>query len=153
MKVVRLTVDQVRQFWPDIEPFIARALEFDLYESITTNEVALQISQGYAHVLVIADGEDLIGATVTQLLQRKDGNRVVHVLTTAGERAAEFLPVLVPELERLAREENAGWVSMSGRPGWAKLLGTHGFKIKSVDMALRVDDEQREEPEPLPVIQ
>ena len=139
-----ITVNQLETeasvaLWPDLAPYISRALAFDPFESITLERIAEQVATGYARLLVAVKDEQILGATVVQMFKKND-ERVLHVLTTAGVDLEEWLPALIDELVTLAEEHNSAVITMSGRPGWSKKLRPFGFRTAHVQMRLEVDN-------------
>ena len=128
--------------WPDIEPFVAAALARDPWQSTTTREIAEQLTNEDARLLVAVDQGDILGAAVVQMFNLTTG-RVIYVLTTAGDKVDQWLGALVERLVDLAVIHGADGVTLTGRPGWSKMLLKYGFKTDQVQMRLEVADERR----------
>lgn len=129
------------EFWPELQPYVVQALSYDPYLSITPADVLNQVQQGYARVLIAVEDEDeeLLSATVVQLFKSIKGDRVLHVLTTAGDNVDKWLPALIHKFNEIAEKENCARVTMSGRPGWAKKINRYGFKVAHVTMEMKVE--------------
>lgn len=127
------------EFWPELQPYIARALAFDLYASTSVDKLKEQVRTGYARVLLCTDGDAILSATLVQLAKNTLDERLLHVVCTAGGKSADWLPVLREHLLEIARSEDCAAVTLSGRPGWARKLKTLGFKMDHVTMRLEAD--------------
>ncbi len=148
IQIVELQAEQASQVWDELVPYVQKALAFDIYATITLAEIEKQVRQGYARVLICADGERLMAANVVQLFKNAMGERVLHVLATAGDEAHRWLAELIDALNDLAAMEGAVAVTMSGRPGWARKLRPYGFKTDNVQMRRAVNVQRGEIIEP-----
>ena len=129
--------DAAMALWPDLEEYVAAALEHDPFISVTVAEVEQQLAGGYARLLVTTDGDEILGATVVQMF-RAGAGRVIHVLTTAGVELDRWLADLVDAVEAIAQANNGVAITMSGRPGWTRTLRQFGFKTQHVQMRREV---------------
>lgn len=140
VEVIQLEPELAQRFWPELVPFVLRALEFDPYESVTVGELLQQVQAGYARVLIAVDEGQLLSATVVQLFKATTGERVLHVVTTAGENSNVWLPALIEKFAEISKAEGCAKVTMTGRPGWAKKINKFGFKVARVTMEMEVDN-------------
>lgn len=140
MKIQQLDPAIALEFFPELQPYVEAALAHDPYNDITMEGVQHQIEHGYCQVLIAVDGEQLLGATLITVNANNAGERELHVVATAGENVRGWLPILIEALRDIARAENAVRVTMSGRPGWGKVVNEYGFKVTHVSMSMEVDD-------------
>jgi len=56
------------EFWAELEPFVIDALAFDLYNSITLNDLRRQIETGFARTLLCADDDRLLSVTSASIV-------------------------------------------------------------------------------------
>ena len=124
------------EFWPELEPFVTDALSYDLYNSVTLDELKRQIETGYARTLLCADDARLQSVTIVQLFKNTHDERILHVVCTAGEDSNAWLATLIDSLRDMAKQESCDAVTMAGRPGWARKLTRYGFKTDQVHMRL-----------------
>ena len=127
------------EFWSEVEPFVVRALAFDLYNTTSIAKLRDQVSTGFARVLVCAADDQLISATIVQLHKNTLDERILHVVATAGPNAEDWLPILCEGLKDMARDEECDANTMAGRAGWAKKLTRYGFKTDQVHMRMNCD--------------
>lgn len=147
--IVDLMPHQAVDLFPELQPYILRALQYDPVESITLKELLEQVRSGMAKVMIAAEDATMLSATVVQLFKTTAGETVLHVVATAGDRSKDWLPVLVDHLSDIGRREGAKAISMSGRPGWTRKLSQFGFKTEHVVMRLDIENGRSiEKPEP-----
>ena len=140
INILELEKKTALQFWPELVPFILRALEYDPYESVSVGQLFEQVQKGFARVLITVQGEQLLGSTVVQLFKSTKGDRVLHVVTLAGENTNEWLAELVEKLQELGAKEGCARITLSGRPGWARKSNKYGFRVAHVTMEMRIQE-------------
>lgn len=134
MIVLELSRETAAEFWPEIRPFVSRALKYDVFNQFKISDIERQVREGFARVMICTAGEQLVAAHVLQIFKAIGGERVLHVLATAGDDSHLWMRALTDELEKLARTEGATAITMAGRPGWAKKLTKLGFKTEQITM-------------------
>jgi hypothetical protein len=134
IQAIELPSDTAVQFWVELEKFVDAALVHDQFDSTSSAELREQVSVGYAKVLVCADGEDLLAASVVQIFRNHQGERVLHIVTTAGENAERWFGAFDELLDHIVERENCDAITFHGRPGWARLLRDWGFKTNQITM-------------------
>ena len=140
IQIVELTKSQAADFWEELVPFVQRALSFDPYATVSLGDLERQVREGYARVIICARGEELLAANVVQLFKNTMGERVLHVLATAGDQAHLWLEPLIESLNGIGALEGAVAITMSGRPGWARKLKVFGFRTDNVQMRRKVNN-------------
>ena len=65
-------------------------------------------------------------AIVAELRAYPTGARVVHGLVAAGD-LADIVEILIPAAEAWGRSRGCIAATIESRPGWARLLKTHGY--------------------------
>lgn len=145
VSILKLTAAEAVEFWPELQPYVLRALEYDHYNQVTLPGLVEQLRRGLAQTLVAADANgNMLSATVLMLHKTKSGERVLHVIASAGDDSARWLPQLIEKFHEIARQEGATSVTMTGRPGWGKKLHKFGFRVAQVDMRMAVIDEHEQ---------
>ncbi len=139
VNIIELKAQTAIEFWPELVPFVLKALDFDPYQTVTVGELLEQVQKGFARVLIAVDGPQLLSATLIQLFKTVSGDRVLHVVTTAGENSNDWLPALIDKFREIAATESCQRVTMSGRPGWTKKVNKFGFKVAHVTMEMRIE--------------
>jgi hypothetical protein len=133
------------EFWPELESFVIEALSYDLYNSITLQQLQRQIETGFARTLLCADDDRLLSVTIIQLFRNTQDERILHVLCTAGEDSNAWLATLFGALREMSSDQECDAITMAGRPGWARKLRQYGFKTDQVHMRLNSDVNIRRE--------
>ena len=139
MRCEEIPSDQALEFWPQLEPYVLRALAFDLEDTTSTEKIKRQLETGYARCLVCITDTELKSVSIIAVSRSAQGERILHITATAGENAREWLGVLVAKLVEIGKAEGCDAVTLVGRPGWGKKLNKHGFKIDQVSMRLNID--------------
>ena len=134
--------EQALEFWSEVEPFVVRALAFDIYNTTTIAKLRDQVSTGFARVLVCHADDQLISATIVQLHRNTLEERILHVVATAGANGEDWLPILCEALKDMARAEECDAITMAGRAGWARKLTRYGFKTDQVQMRMSLHGRQ-----------
>ena len=139
-RILELTAAQAEEFWPELQPLIERALKYDPFHTVGIEELRLQFGTGYSRVFIGADeaNQELLMATVIQLHLLGSGERVLHIVTTAGGDLSRWLQELIDTMIATAKAENCESITIAGRPGWARKLSRLGFKTDYVNMRMRV---------------
>ncbi len=142
VNIIELEPKNAIEFWPELQPFVLKALAFDPFQTVSVNDLLEQVKKGYARVLIAVQGDELLSATVIQLFKTIGGEKVLHVVTTAGDNSNAWLPALIAKFEAIATTEGCAKVTMSGRPGWTKKVNKFGFKVAHVTMEMRISNGQ-----------
>lgn len=139
VSTIPVKADQAIEFWPEIEPYIVKALALDPVNMASVESIKAQVASGEGMVLVCLDGPDILAATVCVLINTKEGPRVLHILVSAGDEVDKWFRSLLNMVRELARAEGAAFITTSGRPGWAKKFAKQGFQVAQVTMRAEVD--------------
>ena len=145
IKILEPRPAQSLEFWSEIEPHIAQALRYDIYNTVTLDDLKKQVGQGFARVLLAHDGERIMAASIAQLFRNSLEERILHVIATGGSESHLWLVPLRDFLAEIAAKENCAAVTMAGRPGWAKKLVKLGFRTDMVSMRLEVNQDERQQ--------
>ena len=143
IRILELKQDTAAQFWPELAPFVRRALNFDAFNQMKVSDIEQQVTKGFARVLICTEGEQLLAAHILQLFKAIDGERVLHVLCTAGDDSHRWMADVIDHLDAMAELEGATAITMSGRPGWAKKLTRLGFRTQQIQMRKAVNGQQK----------
>jgi len=128
-------VDELARRWPEIEPLLRRATDRTdgCYEPVDVLQLALSAQ---LWVWLIEDAGELAGIATARLnvFPRK---RLLTVDFIAGRRLAEWWPLLVAEMDRVARAQQCSttwlsipsdcstrWIQKPSRPAsWMTIIG------------------------------
>lgn len=109
--------DQIDQWWPLVEPFVARGLEYadgkfttdDIREALKTRDMQLWI----------ANTLDSIGITQVVIYPRK---KVCLVVMVAGSYLDRWVDEMETTFVAWAKERGCHSIEAFCRPGWEKVL-------------------------------
>lgn len=120
-------LDELARRWPEIEPILRRATRFNggRCEPIDLLQAAMR---GEIGIYLIED-DGLLGAVAVKVVQypRKRELLIDHI---AGRGLAEWWPLLVAEMDRVARERECGGIMAYGRPGWVRFWRQRGVATR-----------------------
>lgn len=126
-RLVPVPAAQVREFWPQAEPWVRDAVLRGA--TIETVEFyAEQVASRHAQLWMITDDDRVIGCGITQIYPTSKG-LTCAVPIVACERMDV---VLFDVVERWAREQGCVRLEGYGRPGWARALKTSGWNVVAV---------------------
>lgn len=117
-------------------PYVKRS--FRSQEGINTdaaNALLNKAALGWVVVLAILDSDDseawpdsMRAVAVVSVIEHEQG-RALRVVALSGEGLGEWLEgSLLPELELLAREQDAAFLYLVGRRGWERVLRKHRWR-------------------------
>jgi hypothetical protein len=123
--------------WPAIyavlEPAIRRG-------DCTVAEIIDELIANTAQLWVLRKGGDPVAVAVSELAPSPSG-RFVHVRLVAGKDMRSWLDELIECMTFHALKQNAVGISCEGRDGWERVLGSRGWKRRSITMALAFEPE------------
>jgi hypothetical protein len=117
-ELICIDPERVHQFWPCVEPLIARAMAHSSVSSL--DGIACAVHAGRALLWIVWNGEEIKAAVVTEL-GTVDGKRLCTIAACGGRDSDEWLP-LIADLEKYARAEGCKAMRIFGRRGWERLL-------------------------------
>jgi hypothetical protein len=131
--VVIIPQGMVGKAWPEIEPYISRALSHSLGElSLEDLRGICQSGIGGLLAFLTPDGT-IVGGAVTQILDHPDGRRVCRILAYGADDWNATKHCL-SQVEAAASNAGAQAMHFNGRPGWVKLCEPMGYKPMQVIM-------------------
>lgn len=132
MEVSLLAPHEVWSQREHILPLIAKGLERGGGgERVTAEMLVLQAMNGDALVWVCPDM-----ACVATVSEYPTGHRTLVVVSVGGKNSKSWLPSLIAELRRVAKNLGAAEVEFFGRFGWDRVLARYGWRRQSLHMTL-----------------
>jgi hypothetical protein len=133
MQISLATPDECLLFWPKISTFLSKAQATGQGESSLTDYMR-KILNHQAQCWVIIDGDQLVGAGLTEIIQYLQ-HKTLHIILFAGNNFDEQAG-MYPLVEQYAKDHGCKSVEQWGRAGWAKVLPKYipGFKQAYVVM-------------------
>jgi hypothetical protein len=112
-------LDELTRRWWEVFPLLRKATDRSggTYQPI---DVLREAINGQVGIWFIEDeAEDLIAVAVAGVRQFPQ-KRVVQISFIAGRGLAEWWPIFIEEMDKLARASNAASIYGYGRPGWVR---------------------------------
>ena len=118
--------EKVAEIWYYVGAYIRRAYErqpcHDTYDSLVEKLIT-----GKALLWVAWDGEQFLGATVTEIWTTPTG-KVCGLLATGGKNLNQWKHLL-SRIEQFARDEGCYLMHFEGRKGWQRILPDYSTRI------------------------
>lgn len=128
MKVELVPTAFVHQQWAQVEPHIAKAIEW-ANGDFTLDQLHADVGQGRAALYWAKDGAVVLGAAVVAF-QNNRNKRVAFVLAIGGNFLADR--DIFEQFAALLKQAGATHAGGAGRPAIMRLWSRFGFKEKSI---------------------
>ena len=129
-----LAPDQVPDLWPQIVPFIRRAIDAVPSTSLSEESVLRRSTSSQCDVWLASDGdEDCITAVAVTSISMRGETKTMTIEAMAGNVGSmRHLKSTLRAMEDIAAELGVGLVEIDGRYGWARFLSREGYDISRV---------------------
>ena len=127
-----VTTDKLKEDWPFIEPFIARALDRG-DGRYSLEDIKHYLIDGVARawlieeINVLEQVKEIKACFVLELMQYPQ-LLVCNVLALAGKDIEQWLPFVEAAVEDIARNQDAKRIEIIGRLGWKRILKPLGYR-------------------------
>ena len=124
-------LEEIARRWSEIEPLVRKATdETDgCYEPVHVMQECLAGKRGF---WLIEDDGKAIGICVAGAEEFPTGKRVWRVVYIAGDRADEWYPALMAEMDAQARKWRCDEMTANGRLGWERFSRRLGIELKPI---------------------
>lgn len=123
----QVPADLVSEFWSAIEGYAARVCRYHPF--MQARDLLSLFLAGDARLFIVVEANRVVGFAGVEVVAYPR-RKVANVLACGGEHG--FLSVavneLLPTLKQWGREQGADTFSITGRPGWVRVLRSHGFE-------------------------
>ncbi len=127
MRIWLAPLEALALYWPTIEPMLRRATmrAGSGYEPIDVLREAMALQVGF---WLVEDEDKLIGVAVgrVEAFPRKKAFRISFI---AGTRLAEWYPIFIDEMDKVARAAGCVAIYAYGRPGWKRYWESRGVAV------------------------
>ena len=108
--------------WESFKPYLERAMADQPLEVATLADLERDVRCGRLTLLQISDGQGTRAICGITVRPHRDGTRVLHIAYLSGDSHEMWIDELHEYLWWFAREERCKWISLTGRPGWRKVI-------------------------------
>ena len=123
-------------FWDQFKPYLERAtLRTPTVQPIDERTRAA-VRDGRLMLVQVYDAMETQAVAACELVELNDG-RSLHVRYLSGENISAWIDELHEGLRVLANANKCKWVTLTGRPGWQKLLKS--YRMNPVAITLRAE--------------
>jgi hypothetical protein len=122
--------------WPKVESYLAAAVK-TADGKCTVDDVRAGIESDVYLLWVVVDGEDIIAAVTTRVIEYPKRNGMA-VDWLGGRRMKEWIGMVNDTVSQHARNHGCSHLEAYGRPAWSRFLHPHGWKEEYVAFRLEV---------------
>lgn len=143
MQFIPIPKDHIDSMWEHVKPIINRAISLtpdrieadDLYDSAKKG--------GYLIWIVTEERDDVqyIQAVLTTRIVNYPKTKALCIDFLAGTRMKEWLPIVMPVLEELGKNNKCSHIEGYGRRAWTKYLSAYDWKPRHIQFEKRLDNE------------
>ena len=125
--------------WESFKPYLELALADYPMEPTSMAELEREVRSGRLILLQIADGQGTRAICGIRFVRDRQGEKVLHMAYIAGDSHEMWVDELHTYIWDLARAERCRWISLTGRPGWRKVLERYNDNPKVISLHLRAE--------------
>lgn len=124
MRLVHADLDQIPGYWPKIEIWVGKALDFGV--GYKAEDILALLLRGDMHLFIAEENDDVHACAVAHLalFPRAKG---CWVLVVGGD-AVENWVHLDAGISEWARSQGCAFIEGAGRKGWVRLLRDQGYE-------------------------
>ena len=122
--------------WPKVEEYLAKAVD-TAKGKLTIDDVRSGIESDLYLLWVVVDGEDIIAAVTTRVINYPTCNGMA-LDWVGGKRIKEWLSMLNSTMRDHAKNHGCSHLEGYGRPAWTRLIARHGWQEDYVAFRLEV---------------
>lgn len=128
---IRVHSDGLEQYWPVAEPFVYKAYESS--ESLALFALAYEeLQQDLAHMWLFTENFKLRAVVLARIMEYPP-TKVYEMFSVAGE-GDDHWQARLRVVENYARSQGCSEIFINGRPGWARVFKSMGYKVNSVQV-------------------
>ncbi len=124
--------------WDHFKPYLERAT---LRRATRADEFGADarelVRDGKLMLVHIFDALETQAVAACELLELNDG-RALHIRWLGGSNIDGWIDELHEGLRTLANANKCRWVTLNGRPGWRKILKSHGMTPVAITLRAEV---------------
>lgn len=140
MKFIPIMKEHIDSMWDFIEPTLHRAVGLTP-DRIDTQDVYDGAKQGIYLLWIVfeeVDDQRFIQAVITTRVIEYPKTKALAIDFVAGTRMKEWLPVVMPILEELGKNNGCTHIEGYGRRAWFKYLQQYDWKPRHVQFEKRL---------------
>ena len=137
--ITQIPAGMAEMMWSSFKPYLERAVQDHPMEPVSDAELQREVRSGKLVLLQIADGQGTRAICGLRFVRDRDGGKVLHIAYLSGDSVEMWVDELHQYIWDLAKAEHCKWVSLTGRPGWRRVLERFGHNPKVVAIHLRAE--------------
>lgn len=125
--------------WDSFKPYLEHALEDHPMEPTSMAQLQREVRCGRLMLLQIADGQGTRAICGIRFVDDRQGVPGLHIAYLSGDSVEMWLDEMHAYIWDLARARGCKWISLTGRPGWRRVLERFNHNPKVVALHLRTE--------------
>ncbi len=113
---------------------------------MTTDDIVAEIMNGTVTLWIAFDtaqNNKIFGVLLSKMVNYYR-RRMMSVTFSAGERASDWMDLMIDRLFSFSKEQGCDAVEWTGRRGWERFLNRYGLKVKYCLFELDIDNARAE---------
>lgn len=135
IQLVAINKITLNDFWEQLEPLVAKALEKG-YGEMDTDDIHSMVEDDRAIILAGCNGD--IKVAITLIIKDMPALRELVILTCGGKEIDSWLDYVMDSIYNIAKEKQADVITIHGRRGWIKKLESYGYEEQYTTVLKRV---------------
>ncbi len=128
--------------WDKCIPHLERAIDRSPND-ISLESIKNKIISGTTWLFIISEGSEVIGVNVCEIHTYETGYKVLYIPITAGSRLDEWMEDSLKIANRIALDFGCKELRGMVRPGWIKVLKSHGWSPVHTILKCPVTEEEQ----------
>ena len=125
MEVSLIHPDYVSNCWTEVSPLLEKSIA-TAHGRYSMDDILREIVNFEQHLWVVFDDERILAALTTKFVGYPK-KRILAGQFLGGEKIMYWREPMLEMLERWAMDNNCDGMEMTGRKGFEKILGPHGW--------------------------
>ncbi len=129
MDIVAIPRDEIRDWWPWIEPGLAETLKHGIGQ-YNSDDVLNRLLNDTWLLFMVMDNDSLVACQVVRIVESQ--KRLFEIAVCWGSDMDKWLDDILEAFIRIAKDFKCVELAINGRPGWVRLGKPRDFKVKAV---------------------
>ncbi|RKZ46089.1 MAG: hypothetical protein DRQ58_09265 [Gammaproteobacteria bacterium] len=131
INIIRVPPNMVEIIWDKARPLLQKCEDaMAEKDRVDPDTYRKQLMAGVDHqMMLVSEGADCIAVAILRLTYEDNGDRIIEIVSLAGDRLGEWAEPFHHVTREIALAENCTKiVTYTIRKGWSKVLSTFGYK-------------------------
>tara|TARA_R110000868_G_scaffold127996_1_gene335926 strand:- start:212 stop:628 length:417 start_codon:yes stop_codon:yes gene_type:complete len=138
MNILLVNKEDYTKVFPKIELYLEKAAQYT-YGRFSANDIKNELLTKQQQLWIAFDNVDNYGFVVTEVIQYPK-MKVLIMHFTAGKELVKWKDAMLSNLQNFAKFNDCKIIESYGRPGWAKVFKSDGYKQQFIFYELPVEN-------------